>query len=416
MSVVTLNNNQYCDILKDAIKMSTGYENVDTLDLEGIVDTGHDETIIGSCEQFTKALFNVLIRDFFVDRKYTAKEWDVWFQMADQFGALLRVISCEIPEVEESAAWQEFGYGEGQKGEIGVYKIYLPQITAQVYGKSTSFQLAISVTGEQWDTAFHDSAELRSFVNYIMMMVGNGIAQHLENMARITRNNLIGELVDYAEHVPGRTGVHKVNLVEKYVKEVGDPTQDFTVAEYLASAEAMRHGAEKLRLFQQYLEVPSVKYNIGGKNRFTPKENQVLQVLSYFAERMRSVSYADTYNVGEVPMDDGVGTFQIVPFWQGEGEDENDFAQISKIDIETGSDGTAVSKSGIVALLADRYACMHTIVSRRVVSKYFEPEDITTTWYQFVDRSMCNTSCNAIVFTLEDYTAPTNNANNRTKK
>ena len=95
MSVVTLNNNQYCDILKDAIKMSTGYENVDTLDLEGIVDTGHDETIIGSCEQFTKALFNVLIRDFFVDRKYTAKEWDVWFQMADQFGALLRVISCE---------------------------------------------------------------------------------------------------------------------------------------------------------------------------------------------------------------------------------------------------------------------------------------------------------------------------------
>jgi hypothetical protein len=85
-------------------------------------------------------------------------------------------------------------------------------------------------------------------------------------------------------------------------------------------------------------------------------------------------------------------------------------------EIETGSDGTAVSKSGIVALLADRYACMHTIVSRRVVSKYFEPEDITTTWYQFVDRSMCNTSCNAIVFTLEDYTAPTQNANNRAKK
>ena len=394
-----LNNNEAYEIVTKALKQSTGATDIAQTNLEGIVDAGLIDP--ESREQFTKALLNVIITNLFVDSQYESKEKKAWYMRADEFGAMLRVISCEIPECEENSAWAQFGSGEGEKGTLGVYKVYLPKITEVLYGKSISYQLAISISGEQWNSACHDAGELRSLVAYVKMQCMNGVELHLEQEARLMRNNLIAEVCKYAGS-QGATGLHKYDVIRNYVEQCGDPTQAMTKETFMSDPTCMRFLNEKIRLFSNKLESPSVKFNVGGKLRFTPKSRQVLQVLDYVAERMRSVNYADTYNLDEVK-GPKVGYFETVPYWQADGDSDEDFDTISAITVKDAA-GNAVSQDGIVALLADRFACMHTIVNRRTVAKYFEPEDVTNTYWQFVSRLGTNTSVPAIVFTLEDYT------------
>ena len=43
---------------------------------------------------------------------------------------------------------------------------------------------------------------------------------------------------------------------------------------------------------------------------------------------------------------------------------------------------------------------MHTIISRRVAAKVFEPENLTQYYYQFTDRYLNDLSMNGVIFVL----------------
>lgn len=399
--VAILNNNEAYETVVSALKQSTGAEDITQTDLQGIVDAGLIDP--ESREQFTKALLNVIITNIYVDELYEGSEDKPWYNRADEFGAMLRIIDMEIPEAEKSESWADFGTGEGQKGTLGVYDVRLPKLAEQLYGKSVSYEIALTISGQQWDSACHNASELSSLVAYVKQQIMTSVNLHLEQEARLMRNNLMAEVIDYAS-IGTSKGIHKYDVVRHFVEQCGDPTQALTKEDFMASPECMRYLNEKLRYFSNKLETPSVKYNTGKKTKFTKKHRQVLQVLDYVAERMRSVSYADTYNLNEVK-GPNVGFFQTVPYWQADGDDDEDFDTISSINVKMSADGTEVSQTGIVALLADRFACMHTMVNRRSIAKYFEIEDMTLLEHQFVSRLATNPKlCNAIVFTLEDYT------------
>jgi hypothetical protein len=67
-------------------------------------------------------------------------------------------------------------------------------------------------------------------------------------------------------------------------------------------------------------------------------------------------------------------------------------------------DAGDVSKSGIVAFMADKLTCMHTTRQRDTVSQYFPMEHVTLYAFQARDQFLVNLAQNAVVFTLE---APT---------
>lgn len=394
MPAVTLNNNQVASIVNSAIAQSTGASAVAELDLEGIIDAGNDASVIGSVEQFTKSLINVVMKNWFTDSSYRTQYKDPFFEDNEKFGAIVQMISVDVPEVKENSAWKGFVSGTTT---VGQYTVYLPIVDTKYYGKTTSWALPITITGEQWDTAFHSATELKAFVAYILMCVDNAIVIHLEDMNNANRNNFMAEKIAYAGS-QGATGIHKVNLVELYVNEMGDPTAAYTKEDYMANVNAMRHGSEKIRLMKEYFKKMSTRYNTEGKKRFTPEDRIVLQVLSFFEERMATVALSDTYHKDIVEMPG----YQSVAFWQGNSDDS--FEEVSKIDVKIGSDGTAVEQGGIVAFMADKWAVMHTIKNKRVAAQHFDIEDLTLYEYQFQDMYMNNLTMNAVVFTLEDYT------------
>ena len=389
-----LNNNQVAASVNAAIAMSTGSDEVKTLSLKEIVDAGNGETVIGSQEQFTKALLNVLIKNWFTDSAYRSTYDDPFFQDSETYGAITQHISIEVPEAQESHAWTDIKSGETKAGE---YTIFLPVVHSQVYGKTISWEIPVAITGQQWDTSFGSEAELTEFVSYVLMAVDNAIVLHLKDMDRANRNNFIAEKIAYAKS-EGAKGVHVVNLVEEYAKHSGKNAM--TVAEFRNSKEALNWASMQFKKFADYMREMTTVFNTAGRKRFVPTERLVIQVLTEFENDVLGVATSDTYHSDIVAL----AGHQTVPFWQGSGESFG-FTDVSTIDVETGSDGTAIKQGGIVALMVDRWAIMHTIFSRRVAAKVFEPEDIIQYYNQFRDSYVNNLTMSGLVFILEDYGA-----------
>lgn len=403
MSVVTLNNNAVYSIINAARAQALGGgsdEAIASLDLKDIVDAGGDETVIGSREAFTKALINVLVKNWFTDTSYRSSYSDPFFEDSARFGAITQMISVEVPAVKASSQWTSITSGTTT---VGTYTVYLPVVDTQYYGKSDSWEIPIAITGNQWNTAFKNEDELRGFVSYVLMMVDNALVVHLENMSNMNRNNFIIEKYKAATAVSPEDGVHVVDLLGGFVAAHGDTTKDFSVADFLDSQEALIYAAEQIALYSDYIGRMSTMFNIGNKARFTPDDRKVLQVLSAFEKRMQFHALSDVYH-DELAALPG---HQSVAYWQGFGNGGT-WSEVSKIIGKPTSyeNGNATTVSNVVAFLADKWSVMHTIIEHRVAAKVFEPEDIVQYYYQFTDRYLNDLTQNAIVFVLTPYTAP----------
>lgn len=403
MSVVTLNNNAVYTIINAARAQALGggsTEAIASLDLKDIVDAGGDATVIGSREAFTKALINVLVKNWFTDTSYRSSYSDPFFEDSARFGAITQMISVEVPAVKASSQWTSITSGTTT---VGTYTVYLPVVDTQYYGKSDSWEIPIAITGNQWNTAFKNEDELRGFVSYVLMMVDNALVVHLENMSNMNRNNFIIEKYKAATAVTPEDGVHIVDLLGGFVAAHGDTTKNFTVADFLDSQEALIYAAEQIALYSDYIGRMSTMFNIGNKARFTPDDRKVLQVLSAFEKRMQFHALSDVYH-DELAALPG---HQSVAYWQGFGNGGT-WSEVSKIIGKPTSyeSGDATTVSNVVAFLADKWSVMHTIIEHRVAAKVFEPEDIVQYYYQFTDRYLNDLTQNAIVFVLNPYTAP----------
>ena len=401
--VVTLNNNACYSIINSARTQALGggsSEQIAALDLSAIIDAGGDETVIGSREAFTKALINVLVKNWFTDTSYRSSYSDPFFEDSARFGAITQMISVEVPAVKASSQWTAITSGSTS---VGTYTLYLPVVDTKYYGKSDSWEIPIAITGNQWNTAFKSEDELRSFVSYILMMIDNALVVHLENMSNMNRNNFIVEKYKAATAITPAKGVHVVDLLGGFVAAHGDTTKDFSVADFLDSQEALIYAAEQIALYSDYIGRMSTMFNIGNKARFTPDDRKVLQVLSAFEKRMQFHALSDVYHT-ELAALPG---HQSVAYWQGFGN-AGAWGEVSKIIVKPSSytEGAATTVSNVVAFLADKWSVMHTIVEHRVAAKVFEPEDITQYYYQFTDRYLNDLTQNAVVFVLNAYTAP----------
>lgn len=401
--VVTLNNNAVYSVINAARDQALGggsEEAIAALDLSAIIDAGGDETVIGSREAFTKALINVLVKNWFTDTSYRSSYTDPFFEDSARFGAITQMISVQVPAVKASSQWTAVTSGTTT---VGTYTLYLPIVDTKYYGKSDSWEIPIAITGNQWNTAFRSEDELRGFVSYILMMVDNALVVHLENMTNMNRNNFIIEKYKAATAGSPADGVHVVDLLGGFVAAHGDTTKDFSVADFLSSQEALIYAAEQIALYSDYIGRMSTMFNLENKARFTPDDRKVLQVLSAFEKRMQFHALSDVYHdeLASLP------GHQSVPYWQGFGNGGS-WSEVSKIIGKPTSyeSGDATTVSNVVAFLADKLSIMHTIVEHRVAAKVFEPEDIVQYYYQFTDRYLNDLTQNAIVFVLNPYTAP----------
>lgn len=394
MSEKTTFNTDIHRFLRDATNQILGVDAIENLPIHDIIDVGKTWDF-SQKEQWVKVLTGMHIKDMYVDRPYTNKSDDVFFEDSAKFGAVVRIIGMEMPDVIENRSWTEVTSGVTQ---IGANTVYLPIVNQQLFGATDSWGVSVAYTGTQLNAAFESASGLLEFDNYVKLMARNAIEVHKATMNRVNRNNYLAEKI----HIGNSTGkVNVVNLVEEYQRDHGNSSM--TVAQFFSSADALRYTVKTFKKYKDLLHEMSTVFTTdpNSKGKFIPEDRFVFQVLSDFEGRIDSEVYSTTYHDEFVKLP----LYRSVTAWQGLiGTANLSFNELSKIDVTT-ANGDTVAQTGIVGTMVDKWAIMHTMVQNRVGYQRDDIKDISMYDYQFTDRYMNNLILPGVVFIVANYTA-----------
>ena len=392
--------------LKGAAEQAMGKEALSTEDYTNIIHEAGDWTP-GQKEQFLGELSCQYVDTMFTDSKWTDKYGDVFFQDSEQFGNIVQIINTEMPQVRENRAWSEITSGVTS---IGSNIVYLPVVKEQLTGGTSSWAIPFAFSGTQMDTAFRNAAGLRRFESYVQLSADNSAKYHIAQMSAANRNNYIMQKLA-AGNPMGKVNV--VNLVAEYNHMFG---ASLTAVQFLANTNGCLRVAN--RIFKKYkalLTDMSTMFTLDPNTygKFIPQDRFAFQVLSDFASLLESELYSTTWHDNFVTLKG----YREVPKWQGlRGNSTLDlqFEDLSAIDLSrddsvidsdiTPENPLEVKRTGIVALMCDSWAIMHTIVKHRMGTQRDDIKDITLFEHQFTDRYVNNLMLNGLVFVIEDET------------
>lgn len=401
-SLRSVDNASAYAIVNAAYKQAVGAEAVDTITLDDFCDSGVAFASLSmSRDKFLKALIDQTV-NFYSQEGYEDNYEDPYYVESRRFANIVQMIHASVGEVTDSHAWKDFtpttSQGVTTYKTVGTYEVRPPQVDANYYTKTVSWELQVSITEEQLTDAFKSGEELRGFVDYIFVVTQNKLLAHRKQLNALNRNAYIAEKILYAGS-QGASGIHKVNLLTEYNKQRGK--QIATVAAFRADSDAMRFASAQLPLYAKYMKEQSAVFNTRGyDNQFIPSNRLVTEINSAFEADLNEVAYSTTYHDELIRISDYIST----PAWQGFGvQSQNtvpaDFDQVTAIDVSVASGD--VKLSGIVALMVDKFAILHTIRQDRVSSVYMDPEALYLNFYQHRDQYMVNLGQNGVVFTIE---------------
>ena len=362
-------------------------------DLTGVVDLGKEVFNQGAVDNYVKSLVNHIGKVVFVNRPYSGKIPSVLMD-AWEFGSVLEKISAEIPAATENDTWN-LTDGHEYKQDI----FHKPVVSAKFFNSKVTFEVPVSITERQVKESFSSAAQLNGFLSMIYSAVEKSMTIKTDALIMRTINNMIGETLfaDAAKFTPsGKTlsyasasTVRCVNLLYLYNKAKG--TQ-LTADKCLTDGDFIRFASYQMGLYADRLQSISTLFNVGGKERFTPKDALHTVLLSDFAKGAQAYLYADTYNKEQVLLPNA----ETVASWQGSGQDYG-FAHTSAINIKT-SGNHEISIGGVLGVMFDRDALGVCNLDKRVTTNYNAKAEFFNNYYKFDAGYFNDTNENFVVF------------------
>lgn len=362
-------------------------------DLTGVVDLGNEVFNQGAVDNYVKSLVNHIGKVVFVNRPYSGKIPSVLMD-AWEFGSVLEKISAEIPAATENDTWN-LTDGHEYKQDI----FHMPVVSAKFFNSKVTFEVPVSITERQVKESFSSAAQLNGFLSMIYSAVEKSMTIKTDALIMRTINNMIGETLfaDAAKFTgSGKTlnygsasTVRCVNLLYLYNQAKGTT---LTADKCLTDGEFIRFASYQMGLYADRLQSISTLFNIGGKERFTPKDSLHTVLLSDFAKGAQAYLYADTKNMEQVLLPNA----ESVASWQGSGQDYG-FAHTSAINIKT-SGNHDINISGVLGVMFDRDALGVCNLDKRVTTNYNAKAEFFNNYYKFDAGYFNDTNENFVVF------------------
>lgn len=360
-------------------------------DLTGIVDMGKEVFNQNAIDNYVKSLVNHIGKVVFVNRPYSGKVPSVLMD-AWEFGSVMEKISADIPQAEENETWN---LTDGTEYKQDVF--HKPTVTAKFFNSKVTFEVPVSITERQVKESFSSAAQLNGFLSMIYNSVDKSMTIKTDALIMRTINNMIAETLDADKAAFGGTEpnystastVRCVNLLKLY--NTAKNTQ-LTAATAILDPEFIRFAAYQMGLYADRLGSISTLFNVGGKERFTPKDALHTVLLSDFAKAAQAYLYADTYHNEQVLLPKA----ETVPSWQATGTDYA-FANVSKIDVNSAS-GATISIGGVLGVMFDRDALGVTNSDKRVTTNYNAKAEFFNNYYKFDAAYFNDTNENFVVF------------------
>lgn len=379
-----------------------GRTDIVTEDLTGIVDLGKEVFNQSAVDNYVKSLVNHIGKVIFVNRPYAGKVPSVLMD-AWEFGSVLEKISADVPEAEENDTWN---LTDGQSYDQDVF--HKPTVTAKFFNSKVTFEVPVSITERQVKESFSNAAQLNGFISMIYAAVEKSMTIKADALIMRTINNMIAETVLADAQAFGATAAGDmtgadlssastarcVNLLKLYNDKTGASTK-LTAAKAITDPYFIRFASYVMGTYADRLQSISTVFNVGGKERFTPKDMLHVVLLSDFAKAAQTYLYSDTFNRGDVLLPQA----ETVPFWQGIGQNY-EFASTGNINIKE-SGGKAVEISGVLGVMFDRDALGVCNLDRRVTTNYNAKAEFFNNYYKFDAGYFNDTNENFVVFFIE---------------
>lgn len=392
---------QIYTLINSVSKEVLGKTDIVQEDLTGIVDLGKEVFNQSAVDNYVKSLVNHIGKVIFVNRPYAGKVPSVLMD-AWEFGSVLEKISADVPEAEENDTWD---LTDGQTYSQDVF--HKPTVTAKFFNSKVTFEVPVSITERQVKESFSNAAQLNGFISMIYAAVEKSMTIKADALIMRTINNMIAEtvladVVAFGGTAGNMTGADLasastarcVNLLKLYNDKTG-ATTPLTAAKAITDPDFIRFASYVMGTYADRLQSISTVFNVGGKERFTPKDMLHVVLLSDFAKAAQTYLYSDTFNRGDVLLPQA----ETVPFWQGSGQNY-DFASTGHINVKE-SGGKAVEITGVLGVMFDRDALGVCNLDRRVTTNYNAKAEFFNNYYKFDAGYFNDTNENFVVFFIK---------------
>ena len=363
-------------------------------DLTGLVDLGNEVFNQNAVDNYVKSLVNHIGKVVFVNRPYSGKVPSVLMD-AWEFGSVLEKISADVPQAEENDSWN---LTDGTEYKQDVF--HKPTVSAKFFNSKVTFEVPVSITERQVKESFSSAEQMNGFLSMIYSAVDKSMTIKTDALVMRTINNMIAETLDADKTAFGGTSskapdyktgstVRCVNLLKLYNDKTG---AHLTASTAVTTPDFIRFAAYQMGLYADRLQTISTLFNVGGKERFTPKDVLHTVLLSDFAAAAKTYLYADTFHNENVLLPQA----ETVASWQATGKDY-DFANVSKIDVKSSS-GASVSIGGVLGVMFDRDALGVTNLDKRVTTNYNAKAEFFNNYFKFDAGYFNDTNENFVVF------------------
>lgn len=390
--------NQIYTLMNTVTGEILGKSDIVAEDLSNVVDIGKELFSNTDVDNYVKSLVNHIGKVIFVNRPYAGNVpsmiMDSW-----EFGSVLEKIQADMPAATENKSWE---LTDGQSYDPNVF--YQPKVSAKFFNSRVTFEVPMSFTEKQVKDSFSSAAQLNGFVSMIYNAVDKAMTVKIDALIMRTIDNMIGQTLhaefpavtngDYSK-VSGIKAVNLLKLFNDHRKAQGIDLV-LTAEEAITDPDFIRFASYTMGVTADRMTKMSTLFNVGKKERFTPADALRVVMLSDFQKAAKTYLYSDTRHSELVTLPDA----ETVPYWQGSGQNYS-FAKTSAINVKinTGSDAaTAVTASGILAVMYDKDAMGVCNSDRRVTTNYNAKAEFYNNFYKYDASYFNDMNENFVVF------------------
>lgn len=377
-------------------------------DLSNIVDIG--QKIIAQTEisenafsQVYAKLINHIGRVTFVDRIFKPLIPSI-MKTNWEFGSVWEKIDADMPESEVNVKWE---LKDGQTYNQDMFTAP-KNVRVKFFNGAVTFEIPMSFTSDQLKQSFSSATQLNSFFSMIATKINNKMTIDFANLTRATINSFIAATMyidnstrlNNGQYANPISGTHSINLLQLYKSEVPTANQELTAENCMKDAEFVRFCVLKFGLYSDRMQDISTLFNIGKKQRFTPKDRQHLVMLSEFKKSADVYLQSDTFHDEYTKLPNA----ESINYWQGSGNNY-EFSNTGTIDVysKVTADGETIQTlrtkvTGIIAIMFDEDALGINNERQQTTSHYNAKGDFVNNFYKAFGRYFNDYDENFILF------------------
>ena len=402
MSVNTLTFQQSSAVLNDLVKQATGRSAVINTEAD-FISVAQTALTLGKDVIFNQ-LSNVLARTIFSIRPYSATMRGLQNDLP-QWGAYMRKFNIVASDWKDDDAYKypvtfdaaQTGNPSGNGQSVDHWIINKRDFIQTNFLGQSVFADHYTVFEDQLETAFRNSGEFGQFLSMITTDMSNKVELARENMSRGLVANFIGGLI--AENNSNRV----IHLLTEYNALTGlsltattvyqpdnyGPFMKWVYARIAAIASLFREMSTRFQTTIDSKPVP----------KHTPYNKQKMYMLGQDRYQLDARVLADTFHDNYLKYAD----VETLNFWQG--IDVPDKVMVTPTYTNTSgvaTTGSAVSKTGVFALLFDEDAMGWAMIHEKVIPTPINARgEYRNLWYHMRLRCFSDNTEKGVVFLLD---------------